>query len=43
VREVGELGDLVVGDVQDAQIFVGLETCDGGQSVVADVELFERG
>jgi len=30
VREVGEVGDLVIRDVQDAQVFVGLEACDGG-------------
>ena len=43
--EVLEVGDLVVGDVEDAEVGIGGEGGgrDGGEVVVRDVEFFEGG
>lgn len=41
MREVLELRDLVVGEVEHAQVRVGLEAREAGERVVGDVELFE--
>ena len=43
--EVLEVGDLVVGDVEDAEVGIGGEGGgrDGGEEVVRDVEFFEGG
>lgn len=36
-----ELGDLVVGEVEDFEIGVGFEAVEGCDGVVRDVEFFE--
>jgi len=41
MRDVLELGDLVVGEVQDAQLRVVLEPGQAGDGVVRDVEFLE--
>lgn len=41
--ETGQVGDLVVGDLEQAELGIPLETGDGGQRVVGDVEFFEVG
>lgn len=36
-----ELGDLVVGEVEDFEVDVGFEAVEGCDGVVGDVEFFE--
>ena len=39
--EACERFDLVVGNIEDAQRFVGVEAGDGGKGIMGDVKLFQ--